>query len=194
MDGIDRITQKIINDAKAQADSITREASAAAEKKLGETKLTAEKISADAEQQAKKRKEEILREYESAANSNGKKLVLSAKHELINMSFKTALDELCALPSAEYFDLLCKIAKKYSSEGKSQLMLGKKDRGRMPSDFEAKLAEISGGSITLSPDVAEIENGFVLKFSTMEENCSFDALISANGEKLQDAAAQILFA
>lgn len=194
MDGLDRLTQKIIDDAKARAEEIIKEAEKQAEKVLQEAETKAKTEFEKTEAQARKKAEEILRGFESGANSAGKKMMLSAKRELINMSFKKAMDELENLSDTEYFGIIYKIAGKYKSDKKAELMLSETDFKRIPADFEEKLKEISGGNMTLGETPAAIKNGFILKYGLSEENCSFDSLINTNSEKLQDKVAQIMFA
>ena len=45
---------------------------------------------------------------------------------------------------------------------------------------------IAGGSLTVSPEAAPIDNGFILKYGGIEENCSLRALFSSMKDQLQD--------
>ena len=47
--------------------------------------------------------------------------------------------------------------------------------------------------LKISETPANIKNGFVLSYGDVEENCSFDALIEASKETLQDKIGQMLF-
>ena len=194
MNGLDRLTQKIINDAQTQADNIIKEAEMQAQTVINEAKVKADKAYEEEMQSAQKKADAMLQGFESAANSQGRKLLLSAKHELIKKSFEKAKNELEGLSDTEYFEVIYKIAAKYKAQKPAFLMLCNADLKRIPADFEEKLSKLSEGKISLSEKPAEIKNGFILSYGMAHENCSFDSLIGTDSEKLQDKVAQILFA
>ena len=55
------------------------------------------------------------------------------------------------------------------------------------------MAEKNNGSIQLSKVPADIEDGFILSYGLISENCSFRAIIEAEKEDIRDTAARILF-
>ncbi len=194
MDGLDRLTQKITDDAKAQAEKIIAEAQKQADTSVAEAVAAAERKYAEATAEADKKAEITLSGYESGANSAGRKKLLSAKHELIKNSFDKAMNILENLSDADYFEVIYKIIKKFKTDKKSELLMCDKDLKRLPADFGETLNKISNGNITLSDEPAAIKNGFILRCGMVEENCSFNSLIGTDSEKLQDKVAEILFA
>ena len=65
----------------------------------------------------------------------------------------------------------------------------------MPSDFEEKIiaaAAEKGGSLVLSKE-RSIEDGFILVYGGIEENCTLKALLDAKKDELQDKVNEILF-
>ena len=75
------------------------------------------------------------------------------------------------------------------------MKLGSRDLGRLPADFEQKLAGVlpAGTTLTLSREPAELSDGFLLLYGGIEENCSFRAVLSARKEEMQDKVCGILF-
>ncbi len=193
MDGLERLTKKITDDATAQSEKIINEANRQADIIIKEAEEKAGIILAEGEKASEKKAELLLHGYEAAANSKGRKMLLSAKHELINAAFEKALSDLEGLDTKEYFEVLYKIIKKYLPAKAAELMLCNKDLSRLPADFADKLKEISDGRLVLSETSANIKNGFIIKCDTVEENCSFDSLIGTDSEKLRDKVAEILF-
>ncbi len=67
----------------------------------------------------------------------------------------------------------------------------------MPNGYEAKIKKVSesrGGSLTVSETGRNIENGFVLAYGGIEENCTLRALFDGKREKLSDKVRELLFA
>ena len=76
------------------------------------------------------------------------------------------------------------------------LSLSRRDLGRVPDSFIKELsaaAEKVGGSVKLDTEPADIENGFILTYGLISENCSFRAVVEAEREGVRDTAARVLF-
>ena len=50
-----------------------------------------------------------------------------------------------------------------------------------------------GGSLVLSKEQKAIEDGFILVYGGIEENCTLKALLDAKKDELQDKVNEILF-
>ena len=131
MEGIEKITAKIAEDAQAEIDTLT-----------AETDGKIQAIRSNAEHQAQQEANEIvekgrmaaserLERLSSAAQMERRKLELSAKQEVLGEAFDLALEKLCSLPEQEYIALLTKLALKASSSGREQLIFSQKDRTRV---------------------------------------------------------------
>ena len=128
MEGINKITAKIAQDAQADIDKL-----------MAETGAKLQAIQADAAAQAQEEAHEIvekgrmaaaerLERLKSASQMERRKLELAAKQEVLGEAFALALEKLCTLPEQEYIALLTKLALEASSSGKEQLILSQKDR------------------------------------------------------------------
>ena len=61
---------------------------------------------------------------------------------------------------------------------------------RFPKDFVDKAnsgLSKNGGRIVLSDTTLDIDSGFILRYGGIDENCTFDALIKENSDKIKDA-------
>ena len=56
-----------------------------------------------------------------------------------------------------------------------------------------KAAKESGGTLKLMKEARQIEDGFILVYGGIEENCTFRALLDAKKDQLQDQVNRILF-
>ena len=196
MSGIDEILEMISSQQKENEDSIIKAAQSKAAQMISEGEAKAKSAYEDYMQKAKQQSE---REYENgcnAADAEMKRRILSCKVELVDEAIEKTIARLKALPDKEYFDLLARLAGKHIRSGEGTLSLGSNDLKRVPADFEKKLSEQAAkqkGTVTLSREAADIDDGFILTYGLISENCSFRAIIEAETEGVRDIAARELF-
>lgn len=183
-------------------DQIEREAKESAEKEMEKTREEAEQILTEAAQEIEQIKiayvkqtdsqvELLLKRGEAAAALKRRKILLKAKQQVIMELLTQAKEDILNLPEDEYFSLLTRMLKEYSSHGQCELKLSERDLNRVPDSFKTMLEQ---KGITLSKDSANIDGGFILSYGEIEENCSFEALIAASKEDLQDKISAVVFA
>ena len=131
MNGIEKITAKIQQDAEAEVQALMAQT---------EEKVAAIQAQADAQAQqereailtrGRKAADERLERLESAAQMEQRKLALSAKQEVVGEAFELAVEKLCALPDKELIALLTELAVEASTTGKEALIFSVKDRARI---------------------------------------------------------------
>ena len=131
MNGIEKITAKIQQDAEAEVRAL-----------MAQTEEKVAAIQAQADAQAKQEREAILtrgrkaanerlERLESAAQMEQRKLVLGAKQEVVGEAFEKAVEHLCAMPDAELIKLLTALAVEASKTGREALVFSVKDRARI---------------------------------------------------------------
>lgn len=196
MSGLDNIIKEIQASAKAEADAILQEAAQYCEEYMTGIR---EKVQKEVVQfQKKKELERNLYEEKtkSGAQFRERNAVLKIRQHSIDEAIKKAQEKLVNLPDAEYFDFLIKLFEKNVQSQNGVMYLSKKDTDRMPMDFKEKIektAEQMGGHITISSDRDSVNNGFILAYGEIEENCQIKALFDADIDKLKDIANQQLF-
>lgn len=199
MDGLDKLTGKIMDDAKSEAEKILSEANAQAQDIMTKAKANAQKTGEEILSQADVDCMNIVRGADVTANLEGRKKLLSVRRLFIQQAFDNALDKLKNLETADYFVVLLRILEKTYTEGVTELILSQKDKARIPKEFEKglrKLEDIRPGKenkITISEQNAPFDGGFILKYKEWEENCSFDSILKTKREELEDQAAKTLF-
>ena len=196
MAGIDDILNIIENQQKQTEQSIisVAEKKAAAIKKDGD-----EKAAKAYEEYIKRADEQADRDFENAcksADAEMKRRILACKVKCIDSVIDKTVLKLRNLPDKEYFALLERLAGRLIRKGEGVISLSEKDLKRVTADFEKnlnKIAEKSGGSISLSDIPADIDDGFVLSYGLISENCSFRAIMEADKDSVRDTAARVLF-
>lgn len=190
MSGLDKILEHISNEAAKNAKKI-----------LDNGKREADRIVASEKEEAARLEQQISRQshldvtaaskrIQSAADLKEKRMILEAKQKEIDSVIGAAKEKLASLPDGEYFAYLERMLERYATGQEGVIRLNAKDLGRLPADFEDKA---KAKQLALSKDAVDIPGGFVLVYGDVEENCSFEALINASKEQLQDKIGQILF-
>lgn len=131
MDGIEKITARIREDAEqevARIDAQAREKAAAIEEQYRtQAEREAQAILERGNRAAQERKERL----QAAAGMERRKLELAAKQEVLGEAFELAVEKLCSLPDEQYIALLTDLAVRATQSGREKLVFSPKDRARV---------------------------------------------------------------
>ena len=92
--------------------------------------------------------------------------------------------------------MIAKLLEKNTAEGEGVLSFSAKDLKRLPSDFASlasKIAAENNGKITIAEEAADIEDGFILSYGGIEENCTLKALFADKEDELRDCVHSVLW-
>ena len=197
MTGLEKIKSQILDEAKAAADS-----------KIAEAKAKADEIVAQAEADAKKISETIAHKSEldtvnykertaPSIDLQRRTKLLAAKQEMIQNVLDKAYQSLESMNEEEYFGVLLKLLTRYALPQDGEIFFSAGDLQRMSDDFKNAVentARDKGGSLKISAEERKIENGFVLAYGGIEENCTLQAMFDEKKDELSDKVYHILFA
>ena len=94
----------------------------------------------------------------------------------------------------DYFAALEKLAVRNACKGEGELRLSKRDLDRVPSGFADRInAALTDGSVKLSGQSADIDNGFILVYGDIEMNCTFRALINEQKDIVREKVCGVIF-
>ena len=196
MTGLDKILKTIEEEAAQKAEIIIKQAE-------NEVAFIIEKAGRKGTQEAlaivekaEKNAKEIMNIEKSSAEITKRKLILAEKASLINSTINDALNYLYNLTLDEYFDLLLKMIGKFALPLKGNIVFSQKDFDNIPRGFKtavSKIAKEKGGDLKVSPEIRNIDGGFVLVYGEIEQNCSFKALIEDYRDEIFDKLAGLLF-
>ncbi len=181
------IIDKIIADAKMEAEKIEAAAKAEAEKTVASAISKAEKESLRLENIGKDEAEKTAAKEISSAQMKAKQMILAAKQGCIEKTIEEARNELKDLTDAEYKVVILNMIVAAKAEKESEIILSKEDKEAFGKDIE-KLG------YTVSEETRPVEGGFIIKQGDIEYNYSFESIISVEKEEIDQAAANILFA
>ena len=131
MEGIEKITARIAQDAQEEIDKLTRETQEKAAALRDNAQAQAQQEANEIVERGRIAAGERLERLKSAAQMERRKLELCAKQEVLGEAFQLALDKLCSLPEQEYTALLTKLVLEASSTGREQIIFSQKDRSRV---------------------------------------------------------------
>ncbi len=197
MAGIDNMKHQILDEAQAAADMKLREANAQADEMIERAKAEAEKLSESISQKSSAEVENYRERVISSIDLQKRTKILEAKQELISEVLDKSYESLAGMEPEAYFPMLLKLLGKYALPQEGEIFFSPADLKRMPSGYEAevkKTAEEKGGSLTVSEKGRNIENGFVLAYGGIEENCTLRAMFDEKRDELSDKVRELLFA
>lgn len=190
------VTQKILADAKAEAERIAREAG---EKESVEQAKLANQL------------EEYKRQTEILADRAGKdeKLhilaaarmeiageLLAEKRKILDEVFSRARRQLQNLPDEEYRKLITKLMLDAVQTGEEDVVVDKNEN-RIDQQFinlvNQQLGSAKKGNLKLSSERQDVEGGFILRRGRIKTNVSFSVLLDRARKELEIELAKELF-
>lgn len=195
MTGIEKITQKINEEADYYYSKIIDEGKQEAAKLINAARIAANdqaaQIVADAEKEAEL-KTNIAKSYAESITRNK---FLEVKNAIINDVIAAAYERIQYLSDDKYFDLLLDICLKNIQKGDCVMRLSQNDINRLPKDFEAKLnvKVYETSAVYVSTKPLKIESGFVLVYDDYEIDCTFKSIFDQSKDEIIDILCPILF-
>jgi V/A-type H+-transporting ATPase subunit E len=198
MAGVEKIKEKILQDAEAKANEIMENA-----------RLQASQIIEKANQKAAQRVKEISQK--SAYDVNEKKRiinsivelemrkdVLAAKQQSIDEVFEKVLERMNSLDNKKYEQVIFDMLMASVETGDEEVVMSESRKGKLSTDFMEKVnkaLEAAGkkGKIKLSDETRNISGGFILKSQGVEVNNSFEAVIRLFRDEIEPKVAEIFF-
>ena len=151
MNGIDKITDRINAEAKAETDSLLaaarEQAAQIAAKYQNQADAEMADLTAKNQKAAAEREERLV----SVAQLEARKVALAAKQEMVEKVYALALEKLCAMPEKQYVDVLADLLAEASSSGKEEVIFSAGDRDRVGKAAVAKANERLGKTETTEP-------------------------------------------
>ena len=191
MAGVDSIVNEILREAKEKAERQLAEARAEADKKIAAAEQENADFLAKAAAKADEEAENVIVRAKSASGLRRRQALLVAKQDIIEGLIGKAYELLDQQPDGDYFSMIKKLLAKAVHSGDGEILFSEKDLKRLPETFAKEIAEIagkSGGSLQISDKPAAIDNGFLLSYGGIDENCSLKALFAEKHDQLQDKA------
>lgn len=220
MTGLDKIIDRILGDAKEEARLILESAQADCRKMAEDFAARAEQIRNDITDDAEKKGEAIVSRAKSAAAMNRRNLLLKTRNALLDEAFEAARQEVLDTKFGKYRELLtalltsalieeARAAAQSLAFGDEitefdtyEVLMNAADREAYGTAVveDAKRAALRhigaerAARVRLSEQVADIDGGLILRYGSIEANCSLSMLIAQMRRTHEAKVAAILFA
>ena len=183
MSNLENLTNKILDDAKKEADRIIEESKKINEdivnSKVKDANEKKKKILEKADTEAAMLKDRIISNAELKVRDEK----LKAKQEVLNRVFELSKEKLKDINENQYLEFLKNNLKTLNLKGTELLIV--------PDKMKSKV-KASGLYPKVSDDEA-VESGFLIKDNDVTMNFSFDSLVDYIRDELESEIAQDLF-
>lgn len=196
MTGLEKITDRILAEARAQSDEIREKAEEEAGAVLRETEERLSRLREEAKEREALVKKELETRARSSASLKKRQLILAAKQDMIREQIEKAHQTLLAMEPEEYFSLIEQMVRRFALPKEGEICFSQRDLKRLPDQFEKRLEQAAaerGGSLKIGREPASLDGGFLLDYDGIEENCSFQALLAAKRDECSDQIQKLLF-
>lgn len=196
MSGLDKIISRIKEQADGQAAEITAQARKEADEILAAASREVEQMKEEAAAKSSRAVENYRSRAQSAADMQKRTAVLRAKQEIVQSMLEKAYEKVCSENDEAYFRRIETMIGQYAQPGKGEIFFSKKDIGRLPLNYKVRVeaaAAKAGSTLTVREEGAEIENGFLLVYGGIEENCTIRAMFDTKKDELTDIIQKTLY-
>lgn len=198
MNGIDKIIDRILDEAKVESEKIISIAAGEAKSLLEDLKEAADRDAAAVKDEGRALAQSKAERLSGTAESERKREILKAKQELIDEAFSRALKLIRELPRKDHINFLAKRAVSALTDGTDKIILNASDRTEIAQEL---LAEINSAAaarglrteVALSDTVGTFQGGLIVVHGKVETNATVDALLRNLRETMAGEIADRLF-
>ena len=186
---VEKLTERILADATAEAESIVAEAQAKAEKITAEAMARAEALKTETEAEMAEKRKSILEKRAAAARLDSAKILLREKRRVLDAIYDEALSRLLELSKEESVKLIASLLAYYAEEG-DEIVFAK----NFPYASEVKLLPlVAEKGLTVAEKTEDFSGGIRLRGKISDKDLSYGALLLADREENQAKIAAELF-
>ncbi|MEA3432488.1 MAG: V-type ATP synthase subunit E family protein [candidate division WOR-3 bacterium] len=187
---MDKVSQKILDDAKKEGAKIIKEAEKKRKEIEEETEREMKKLTEETDKKMKEREEREYERWISLKEVEQRKALLEYKHNLMSKLFKEVRAEI--LKGDRYHKLIESLFKMSVESGREEVLVGK-DEKFITKEFIDKLNKDKNWHLKLSDERIPIKGGFVLKSEKTRIDASIETIIREKKELLEVTLVDILF-
>ena len=199
MNGIEKISKRLVADAEAEIAALNAETKAKCDEIAAEYQQKAQEEYRSRLAEGAKAAETRMQRLGSAAEMEAKKSILAFKQEMVAKAFDDASVKLANLPKDQYVKFLAAQAAAAASTGAEELIFNERDAKAVGAEVAKAanaLLEQKGvkGALTVSGDTRAISGGVIVRQGNIEVNCAVETLVQLRRSELASQVAEILFA
>lgn len=198
MIGAEKITERILEDAKKLHDKILDEANAQARSIISEAEKEAFQKLTLMTEKAKEEAVLIKQRYKAAESMEERKNMLKVRQECIDEAFDAALRKLSDMPDDKYGLFIEGIILNNVKNEDGIIVFNDRDKKRLGEKFISEInrkLKRKGMSavLSLAKDSLDASGGFVLRYGELEINCTLEIILDMQRPNMETEVAKILF-
>jgi len=198
MIGLEKVTDRIIAEANAEAQKMFDEAQAKVDVINAQTDEKIAALRAETENEIATEAENIISRAKSQADMQNRNIVLEQKCKSLDEVFVNAEKKICAMPENEYLAFVVSNASRaVEAEEKSTecvLTFNEKDTKSCAETAIKLFAHMfPGKSFRLSCRTADISGGVLIDFGQTDVDCSVKAILTEIRPSIEIQLCQLLF-
>lgn len=190
MAGSEAIINKIISDAKENADVTLKAADKKAEEIIAAAKVNAEEYLGKERTASEEAARLIVERRKTVAALDAKKIALKARQELIDECFEAAEKKILSLGKEEYLAFVGKLVEENAEDG--DLLVLSSEEKYVDKAFVEAISEKLGKKLGISDEKETYVGGIVLRSSSCDKNLTLNALLRSVREDKEKEIAEIL--
>jgi V/A-type H+-transporting ATPase subunit E len=192
----EQVVEKILTDAKAEAEKITSEAKEKENAEQAKFDEQLDEFRKQTETLAKKAAEDKNAHILAAARMDIAKEYLAQKRTILGEVFEQAQQQLRSLSDEDYCKLMSKLMLKAVETGDEEVIVDNSD-ARIDQGFIKQVNRELGpgykGNLRLAGEKHNLGDGFVLRRGKIKNNVSFEVLLAQARKELEIELAKELF-
>lgn len=192
MNGIEKITARILADAQAEADAVKADAEAKCAQIRGEYDKKAQdeywRIVRAGVADCEARVQRLGRTAEMEA----KKSILALKQDMVSEAFEKATGQVRAMPEEKYVAFLAALAAKAAGSKSEEIVLAQRDAA-LGEKIAQEANRLCGGKLHYDGATRDMLGGVVLRDGDIEVNCSIETLVAQYRYELATQVAEVMF-
>jgi len=193
MSTLDKIIEEILEQARGQADAIINGANEKAADIASQAQADRDEWKRQLDETAASENLERANRAESGRRQNRRRALLNARGQVIDAVIAYTKAKIIRLPDGEYSDFLFRLFEKNAQPLDGSIRVAPSDFARLRNDFLARCRSVfPENKLELSGDADGIENGFVIEYGNVIQNCSLDGIFEAEGQALRDRVNEVL--
>lgn len=188
MTGTNKLANRILSDAQADAEKTRAEAMASVAAIHSECEAKVAALSAEHAQKRDAAVANTIDGCRTRASIDGRKAALAKRRAVIEQAFAAAYAAMLTMDGDARAAILSRVLER-EADGGETIVASAADRAIL----ERLIAQQAGKRLTLSSDQAALDGGFLLLGDGYEKNCSFASILAEIRADEETNVAKLLF-
>lgn len=183
------LIDRIISDGNAEAEKILLDAEEYSSNVISAAEAAAEEYISAQRELAKKAASELASGKDTLAALEEKKILLTAKQEIVETVYQRAAAKLCKTEKGDYLKIVDRLVSRYAEKGDKIII-------SVAAPFSAEEAEALESAVKLglkAEKTGSFDGGIVLCGKAVDKDLTFKSLVEAVRENTESETAEELF-